>query len=382
MEDVRLKILYVYSFTPTTSFTIVSKKHIEYMRKLGLARVDELSMNAFPWFKSLSRYVAVIHPFLFTWTKAVLLFEHALPDDRKHMVNSMIRELRSRYEKIVGVYVCDTDALSREAVKVLNEADVLVVPSEFCVGVYRRCGVSKPVYRVPHGVDPTWYATKSVWEDAPTVGMTPALIRLHQYKQRTGKKLLLWWFWHSWLRKGGPWVKAVYERLVRKRNDVKLVVKTNQFETSELIGLLSLGVVQIYGWLTEREKMALYDLADVTLMFSTGGAFELNGLESLARGVPAVAVDWGPWTEYIPPFLMIKRGERVKPLPNNNVHVGYGYAVDIEDAVAKIEDILDNYGEYRAKTDEWRWRVLYQQYRWDVVAIQLVSAISPTSFPP
>ncbi len=376
MGDGGLKILYVYPFTPTTSFAVVAKKHIEYMRKLSLARVDELSMNAFPLFKPTSRYVAVIHPHLFIWTKAVSLFEQALPDDQKHMLESMVEELRSRYEKIVGVYVCDTDALSREAVDVLNETDVLIVPSQFCVDVYRRCGVSKPVYRVPHGVDPTWYTAKSVWEDALTVGMTPALVRLYQYKQRTGKKLLLWWFWHSWLRKGGPWVKTVYERLVRKRSDVKLVVKTNAPEMPELEELLLLGIIQVYGWLTEREKMALYDLADVALMFSVGGAFELNGLESLARGVPAVAVDWGPWTEYIPPFLRVKPGERVRPLPDSDVHVGYGYAVDVEDAVAKVENILDNYYEYRARVDEWRWRVLYPQYRWDVVAKLLTSVIS------
>jgi len=369
------KILYVYSVTPTTSFTIVARKHIEYMRKLGLARVDELSMSAFPLFKSTSRYIAVLHPYLFIWTGAISLFERALPDTRKHMAGKMIHELRSRYEKIVGVYVCDTDAMSREAVNVLNEADMLIVPSEFCINVYKKCRVTKPVYRVPHGVDPTWYTAKSVWEGTTTVRLTPALVQLYQYKQRTGKKLLLWWFWHSWLRKGGPWVKAVYERLIKKRNDVKLVVKTYTSEMPELNNLVSLGIVQIYGWLTELEKMALYDLADITLMFSTGGAFEINGLESLARGVPVVAVNWGPWTEYIPPFLRIKPGDRVRPLPNNDVHVGYGYAVDVEDAVAKLEDILDNYHEYKDKVDEWRWEVLYPQYKWDVVAKILIDVI-------
>jgi len=187
---------------------------------------------------------------------------------------------------------------------------------------------------------------------------------------------LLWWFWHSWLRKGGPWVKAVYERLVRRRSDIKLVVKTSMANVPELAELAPLGMMQVYGWLSDLEKMALYDMIDITLMFSTGGAFEINGLESLARGVPAVAVDWGPWTEYIPHFLRVRPGERVQPLPDNNVHIGYGYAVDVDDAVAKIEDILGNYEEYRAKVDEWRWSALYPEYRWDVVAKQLVSIIT------
>jgi glycosyltransferase involved in cell wall biosynthesis len=376
MGDGGLKILYVYPFTPVSSFTIVSRKHIEYIRKLGPAHVEELTVDAFPWYKPADRYVTVLHPYLFTWTRAVTLFELALQGDHEYSKEGASEELKRRYEKIVGIYVCDSDAISKETVDVLNGADVLVVPSEFCIDVYRRSGVSRPVYKVTHGVDPWWYTAESVWDGGVADDIAQALVHLYQYKQRTGRKLLLWWFWHSWLRKGGPWVKAVYERLVRKRRDVRLVVKTGRLEVPELIGLMSLGVVQIYGWLTEREKMALYDLADVTLLFSTGGAFEMCGLESLARSVPVVATDWGPWTEYIPPFLRVRPGERVKPLPDSYVHVGYGYAVDVEDATAKLEDILDNYEEYRARTDEWRWKVLYPQYRWDVVARSLISTIS------
>ncbi len=361
-----LNVLYVYDRVRTTSFTLVAQKHIEYMRKLGTVNVREMPMYAFPLFRPNSRYVAVVHPFVYVWS--------VISNEMSDIVD--IAEVKGRYEKIVGVYVCDSDRMSRETVNMLNEADVLVVPSTFCVDVFKKSGVKKPVYRVPHGVDERWYTAQNVWTAQSAKGLPASLIQLYQYKRRTGKRLLLWWFWHSWIRKGGPWVKTVYGRLVRRRSDVKLVVKTGMANVPELAELVPLGIAQVYGWLKDAEKMALYDLADITLMFSVGGAFELNGLESLARGVPAVAVDWGPWTEYIPPFLRVRPGERVKPLPDSNVHVGYGYAVDVEDAVAKVEDILDNYEEYRARTEEWRWRVLYPQYRWDVVAKQLISAIS------
>jgi glycosyltransferase involved in cell wall biosynthesis len=361
-----MNVLYVYDRVRTTSFTLVAQKHIEYMRKLGTVSVKEMPVYAFPLFKPDGRYVVVVHPFVYVWS--------VISSEMSDVVD--IVEVMNRYEKIVGVYVCDTDRMSREAVNALNETDVLVVPSMFCVDVFRMSGVKKPVYRVPHGVDEHWYTAQNVWTAQGARGLSASLIQLYQYKQRTGKKLLLWWYWHSWIRKGGPWVKAVYERLSKMRSDVKLVVKTSMADVSELAELVPFGIVQVYGWLRDVEKMALYDIADVALMFSVGGAFELNGLESLARGVPTIAVDWGPWTEYIPPFLRVRPGERVKPLPDSNVHVGYGYAVDVEDAVAKVEDILDNYEEYRAKVDEWRRKVLYPQYRWDIVAKQLVSVIS------
>jgi glycosyltransferase involved in cell wall biosynthesis len=369
-------LLYVYIVYPITSFTLVALKHVQYIRRLGLARVAEMDACAFPSFRPAGRYVAVIHPFYFVWKRAIDTIYGALPDGQEHLLSRALEGLRGRYERVVGIFVCDSDAMSETAVRVLNETDALVVPSRFCVDVYRKSGVIKPTYRVPHGVDPEWYVMPSVWTRAHLGRISPALVELYQYKRRTGRRLLLWWYWHSWWRKGGPWVREVYARLVRKRNDVRLVVKTREPEQPGLEQLMPLGVVQVHGWLTEYEKMALYDLADVTLAFSVGGAFELNALESLARGTPAVAVDWGPWTEYVPPFLRIRPGERVRPLPGNEIHVGYGYAVDVEDAVAKVEDILDSYAEYRARTEEWRQRVLAREYRWDMVARALADVIT------
>jgi glycosyltransferase involved in cell wall biosynthesis len=139
---------------------------------------------------------------------------------------------------------------------------------------------------------------------------------------------------------------------------------------------MHLGAIQIYGWLSDYEKMALYDLADITLMFSRGGGFEVNALESLVRCTPVVTSSVGSWTDYVPPYLQVKVGERVKVFEDNAIHVGYGYKVDVEDALGKINDILENYDDYRARVEEWRSKVLKSEYRWDIVVKKLVEVIS------
>jgi glycosyltransferase involved in cell wall biosynthesis len=144
---------------------------------------------------------------------------------------------------------------------------------------------------------------------------------------------------------------------------------------SEFQEVMHLGVIQIYGWLSEYEKMTLYDLADVTLVFSRGGGFEHNALESLARGIPAVTSNRGSWTDYVPQYLQVKTGEKVKVFNGNAIHVGYGYKVDVEDALGKIHDILENYDDYRARVEEWRSKILVNEYRWDVIAKRLVETI-------
>jgi glycosyltransferase involved in cell wall biosynthesis len=154
-----------------------------------------------------------------------------------------------------------------------------------------------------------------------------------------------------------------------------LVLKTLSPNAPEFQEVMHLGAIQVYGWLSEYEKMALYDLADVTLVLSRGGGFEHNALESLARGVPVVTSNRGSWTDYVPQYLQVKTGEKVKVFEGNAIHVGYGYKVDVEDALGKIHDILENYDDYRARVEEWRSKVLKSEYRWDVIVKRLVETI-------
>jgi len=177
------------------------------------------------------------------------------------------------------------------------------------------------------------------------------------------------------MRKGWNEVREVYSRLAKERNDVVLVLKTMAPNSSAFQEVMHLGAVQVYGWLSEYDKMALYDLADITLMFSRGGSFEINCLESLARGVPCVASYWGSWKDYLPPFLGVKTGEKVKVFEGNAIHMGYGYKVDVEDALCKILDILENYDDYRARVEELRSKVLINEYRWDLIAEKLAKII-------
>jgi len=283
---------------------------------------------------------------------------------------------RERYDQLIGIDVCDSDRMSDYAVSILHRFDKVVVPSSFCVDVYRYSGVKVKVYRVPHGVDPYWYEHPNVWESKPVSSINPMILELFLYKVKRKVKYLLFWFWHSPDRKGVPELIEFYRKLKSIRKDVILILKTQIPNPAEFMAVAVLGAINVYGWLDEANKMALYDLADITLLFSRGGGFEMNCLESLARGTPCVASNWGSWTDYVPDFLRVKTGRRVQPLPGNVIHVGYGYTVDVDDAVSRVLDILDNYEEYRAKTEEWRQKILVNEYRWDLIASKLLDVVS------
>jgi len=370
-----LSMLYVYPQLHTASFTLVARKHIEYLRKLGLANVHELDELSLPSYVPHLRYHAVLHPWVYVYHRFLQTRLNVLNENLRNRFNKYLEWWRSNFNQLVAVDVCDSDKMSDYAVNLLDQADKVVVPSNYCVEVYRRSGVKKPVHRVPHGVDPEWYTTPNVWDVAPAKAVNPSLLEVYLYKLRKKKRLLLFWLWHSEERKGWPEVRVLYERLARERGDVVLLLKTMTPNSPAFQQVMHLGAIQIYGWLSDYDKIALYDLADVTLMFSRGGAFEANALESLARGVPAITSDKGPWTDYVPPFLQVKAGERVKVFEDNAIHVGYGYKVGVEDALSKIHDILENYDDYKARAEEWRGKTLSSEYRWDVVVNKLVKII-------
>jgi glycosyltransferase involved in cell wall biosynthesis len=368
-------ILYVYPQFHAVSFTLIARKHVEYLRRLGLTEVHELDELALSSYVPYIKYNAILHPWVYVYHRFTQTRLNALSENLRDRFDKYLEWWRSHYNQLIAVDVCDSDRMSDYAVSLLNEADKVVVPSNYCVEVYKSSGVSRPIYRVPHGVDPEWYVAPNVWDTAPTRLINPSLLEVYLYKLRKGKKLLLFWLWHSSTRKGWPEVREVYARLARERRDVVLLLKTLSPNTPEFQEVMHLGAIQVYGWLSDYEKRALYDLADVTLMFSRGGAFELPALESLARGVPVVTSNRGSWTDYVPPFLQVKAGERVRVFEDNVIHVGYGYKVDVEDALNKVHDVLENYGEYRARVLEWRSKVLSNEYRWDLVAKRLVDVV-------
>ena len=364
-------IMYSYPMWHRVSFTLIAEKHVEYMKKVlgvDIYTIDELAV---PSFNPVVRYRIVLHPYFFTITRVL---EHHRVKVGEYVIDTFT-SWRSKFDKLIGVDVCDSDSYSRYAVELANLADTFVVPSRFCVDVARKSGIKAKIFRVPHGVDPEWYTLPNQWETAPVKSINPALLEIYLYKIKKNKKVILFWLMHSGWRKGWYQVREVYTRLVRKRNDVVLVLKTGVPNPIEYQQVMQYGCINLYGWLTDYEKMVLYDLADVVLNFSVGGGFELNCLEALARGVPCIANEYGSWTEYVPEFLRVKKGRKVQPLPNNAIHIGYGYTVDVDHAEQKLNEVLDNIDEYKAKTLEWRDKVLAKEYRWDVVAKKLYEAI-------
>lgn len=342
-------IWYVYPQWHKVSFTLIAEKHIQYLKNyVRIERIDEL---AFPHIYPHSKPLVLLHPTFYPLSKYGSTLERKLP----------------YYRGIIGFDVADSTRISNLAVSMTHYTTAMIVPSSFCKKAYIESGVRVPVYVVHHGLDLEWYETPK---------LNPKNFRdLHDLKKSRNLKFLLFFCIHSEYRKGADLVIDFYTKLKRERNDVVLVLKCLTPDGVIQPVIKKLGGIVVAGWLSEKQKMELYDLADIYLLFSRGGGFEHNGLEALGRAVPVIAPKGGSWEDYMPEWLLVDSHPCPYVLKDNPIHVGKGVEIDVDKAVDLACEILDNTDEYKAKVEEFRDRFLKERFTWEKIAKQILNII-------
>jgi len=350
-------IWYVYPWFKHVSFSVIADKHIRQLDKyFTIERIDEL---AFPFIEIRSNPLVLLQPFFYPYQK----------------FGRKISRNKEKIRALLGVDVADSDHITDFAVRVANEADGHVVPSEFAKRTFVNSGVKVPVHVVPHGLEGAWY-------EAPKKEPC-TFYELVKLKERRKLKLLLAWILHSPIRKGLDVLLQVYSKLLKEYNDVLLVMKTmlgvGYFsERIEQIG----GVLEHHmdgklfmGWLDEDQKMELYDVCDMFILSSRGGAFEHSGLEAIGRGLPVVAAKGGSWTEYLPEWSLVPSKKSGQVLPQNPIHDGCGVEMDVDKAVDKVVKVLQDLEEYKARVREHVDTRVKKEYTWEATGLKLKNVI-------
>jgi len=354
MPHIRLPaIYYFYPMWHFVSFTKVARNYIAGLRQyIKVYEIDELTFYTFNFEAGLP---AIVHPWFFVAEKR--------PE--------RILQIKARVKALIGVDVADTDRLSKKAVHLANLTDAMIVPSTYCKEVYEKSGVKVPVYVVPHALDPIYYSGK-------LKPLDPQLRKIYELKQKRGYIYVLYFLIHSGIRKGAPEVYAVMREILRMFPNVKLVVKLGGLTGIHAKLLTQLTDLYIAKHLSEHDVVALYDMCDIYLLFSRGGGFELNGLEALARGLVVIAGCRGSWTDYLPEFCLIRK---VHPAPCflnvdpvKHIHIGMGYRVDIEEAIDKVKDVIENLDDYKARVRE-HWEKIKDKYTISSVGKQFYEVI-------
>ncbi|RLJ03374.1 MAG: hypothetical protein DRP11_00885 [Candidatus Aenigmatarchaeota archaeon] len=342
-------VWYVYPLWHKVSFTLIGNYHVQELKKYY--RVYEIDELAFGSIDVYGKIHLIIHPYFFIATRYSQYFVNII----------------DKFETKIGIDVADSDMISKRAVNLVHYLDAIIVPSNFSKEAYLRSGVKIPVYVVPHGLSEHYFKP-------PRPAVTPFIKELREKKKREKAIYLLFFLIHSGRRKGAHLVYQVANEIQKMYNNVYLVLKVGFAGGGDFKLLSQLRTLWTTQWFSEQELVDLYDSCDIYLGFSTGGGFEKNFLEAISRGLPCIACNKGSWTDFLPDFLLVPYARRVKVFPEANpllhIHCGYGYELDVEKAIDKLKDVIENLDEYKAKVKEY-WNKIKSRYTWESIGKML-----------
>lgn len=233
----------------------------------------------------------------------------------------------------------------------LNTMDAVIVPSQFCVDVFRSGGVTAPIYVVALGVG-------EIYQPAERKPQTP--MRFLAFLDR-GE------------RKGGLIAVRAFMKAFGDDPDYQLVLKMRRREHT--LELLSSNIELIQFDMTEQELHELYCSCDVMIAPTACEGFGLLPREFAATGGIALATNYGGTADDLDqwgwPLAYTLGPANWRDLPSYEEDDFGEWAVVNVDALAeKLRDVADNRESY-AHTAQTLAPNVHKLYSWRKFAEQV-----------
>ncbi len=200
---------------------------------------------------------------------------------------------RNAGHRSIGFTMLEVDGFPASWVRRANALDEVWTPTEFNRRGLITCGVKRPVYVIPLGIDPDRFH--------PAIRRTPnprgdyVFLSSFEWGERKNPQLLL----------------RTFNRTFRSDESALLVCKINHRDPGihvpnaiRALGLDEHGgrIYFIYNReLPHYQLASLYRSADCFVSTSRGEGWGLPLLEAIACGLPAIATDWGGHTAFLDP---------------------------------------------------------------------------------
>ena len=360
-------IYYLYPMQKAVSFRFIAEQHIRYLKnKLpNNTKIVEGDVDTFdPTAWGLKRKL-IIHPLFYPF------FDGVSPT-AKVKLGKLNQCLNKGYD-IIAFDTADSDRISEKAVDLANKVTAIVVPSNFAKWVFEKSGVTVPLHVVPHGIPDEFMV------DERTV-THPDLAKLKEMKDKNDWIFVHVNVTHSGGRKGiDLFAKAM--SIVQRRNPNTIILAKRLEGLDPYLPLLrQLRCIEIGSYLDLDSYRQLYDLSDITVLASRGGGFEANAIESLARGVPTIVPNAGCFLDYIK-YAIPVRVTNNKPvvLPDNPIHVGRGWEIDVNELAKTILKVADNLSKYKRKARR-NMKKIWKEYSWSRIADKIIKILVEYNF--
>ena len=205
----------------------------------------------------------------------------------------------------------ETDTIPPACVESLNRTGLVMVPSQWNLDNFRRCGVTVPMEVVPLGFDRTTYSADGSFPEVCTFGTAGALSA-------------------GGLRKNVTKVIELFRKAFPTEPDVRLRVKISPDSSAvETFGDSRIDLVQAI--LPHAEMLAWYRSLSAFVNTSFGEGFGLHLIEAMACGRPLITPNYSGLTMFFEPGLGYAVDYELQPV-NNEIYTGR-WAVPCEESI-------------------------------------------------
>ncbi|RBP50997.1 glycosyltransferase [Arenicella xantha] len=190
----------------------------------------------------------------------------------------------------VGFTMLEVNGFPFEWVRQAQKMDEIWVPSQFAKEAYLSCGLTKPIYKIPLGIDTDIFRPDGNFIDSPNDDYV--FLSLFEWGERKEPELIL----------------KTFNATFSADEDVRLVAKIMNTDPSinlrERIANLELDpnggrIDFIVNREFAREDLpTLYRSSDCFLSPSKGEGWNMPLMEAMACGLPCIATDWSAQTEF------------------------------------------------------------------------------------
>lgn len=231
-----------------------------------------------------------------------------------------IMRMETRFRILFTMF--ESSKIPEDWIEILKLADMVIVPSKWCSGVFAQSGIKTRV--VPLGYND----------------------KIFRYIPRSIRKPFTFLHYDAFnARKGHFEVFNAFNKAFEGNNDVKMIFKTTRDAVSVPISPSAYPNIEvIYGDVPQSELRDIMERSDAFVFPSRGEGFGLTPLEAMATGLPTIVPNAHGITEYFDDRYMIevKVGGTSAPLYRRLTDVGTMIKVDEDDLAKKMKWIVDN----------------------------------------
>lgn len=251
---------------------------------------------------------------------------HALPERR------LIEDYKKKAQYVIAYTMLESTRIPEYWVPILNDFDEVWVPSTWAKEMFIKNGITKPIYVVPHGLDP----------------------ELWKYSKREPAKPFKFFHYNAFYtnRKGWDTLLSAFAEEFKGDPNVELHYKT-------VFDAIPPQVTQTPNVHVHIDRIARNEIPEYLkpyhclVMPHVGEAFLLPGIEAMAVGMPVIITKYaGPMEYYDERFYYGVETKGVQIADNHPfLQGGLGeYAmVDKDDLKKQMRHVYENYKEAEQK---------------------------------